>query len=102
MRLESLLAGVLGYGTWLASALIALGLGWALATHADAPTSVGLRIVAAGIVLFIALPILRLVAMLVMFARQRDGRFVAITATVLVIIFLGFMLGMWMSTSAEG
>ena len=95
-RLESQLAGLLGYGTWLASAVIAVGLGWTTVDEA-----VGLRVVMAGIGCFIALPVLRLLLMLVVFARRRDWRFVGITATVLTILFVSFALGAFLSANAE-
>ncbi|HEX3315866.1 MAG TPA: DUF1634 domain-containing protein [Gemmataceae bacterium] len=99
-RLESMLADLLGRGTFLASIVIAIGLAWSSTeTLAAGPAPLGVRIVTAGIVLFIALPVLRLVLMLVGFLRQRDYRFVGITATVLLIIALGLALGMWKSTT---
>jgi uncharacterized protein DUF1634 len=99
---ETLLAGLLGYGTWLASAVVAVGIAVTSAERSSAgPMSPGARIVMAGIALFIALPVLRLLVMLVVFLRQRDYRFVAITALVLTIILLGLVLGMRMSTIAE-
>jgi uncharacterized membrane protein len=84
VRLEGLLAGVLHYGTWLACAVIALGLAVSSNGH----------IVAAGIALLILLPVLRVALMLAVFLRQRDYRFSAIAALVLMIIFLGFALGL--------
>jgi hypothetical protein len=93
-RFEALLAGLLGCGTWLASAVIAVGLAVASTEQAaEGPMSPGAHIVMAGIALFIALPVLRLALMLIVFVRQRDYRFVAITALVLTIILLGLALG---------
>jgi uncharacterized membrane protein len=89
LPLESLLAGVLHYGSWLASTVIAAGLVLALSTQN--PTS--MRLVAIGIALFILLPVLRVVLMLIVFLRERDYRFSAIAALVLAIIFLGCVLG---------
>src|SRR5580698_10693050 len=82
-RLEWLLAGLLHYGTLLASAIIALGL--ALQNT---------RIATAGIALLILLPSLRLFLMLVVFLQQRDYRFSFIAALVLTIVLLGFLLGL--------
>ena len=65
-RLEELLAVLLRYGTWLASA--AIGLGYVLALiSSHSPTRnlailPNMRIATAGIVLFILLPILRVIA----------------------------------------
>jgi uncharacterized membrane protein len=87
--LERLLASVLYYGTWLASAVIALGLLMALlGGHPRA-----MRIDTAGILLLILLPVLRVALMLIVFVRERDYRFGAIAALVLTFIVLGFVLG---------
>ncbi len=97
-RLEWLLAGVLHYGTWLASATIAVGLALAwVGPHLEAnpwATGLSMRIVTIGVALFILLPVLRVVVMLIAFLRARDYRFSIVTALVLVIICLGFALGL--------
>ena len=54
---------------------------------------IGRRIVTAGIALLIALPVLRVLLMVVVFARQRDFLFSAIAMLVLAIILLGSVLG---------
>jgi len=83
------LAGLLHYGSWLASA--AIGLGLAMASLSAGPA--GVRIATAGIALFILLPSVRVLTMVIVFARQRDYRFSAIAALVLTIVLLGFVLG---------
>jgi len=96
-RLEELLAALLRYGSWSASA--AIGLGYALAligSHADSwnpPVLSNMRFVRVGIVLFILLPILRVLLMLLFFIRERDFRFAFISGMVLAIILLGIFLG---------
>ena len=65
--LERLLAGLLHYGTWVASSTIAVGFVLTL-IHSNSGVShpemmVGMRIVTTGIVLFILLPVLRLMLM---------------------------------------
>ena len=96
-RLEELLAAFLRYGSWSASA--AIGLGYALALIGSHPPTRNLaalpnmRIVTLGIVLFILLPIIRVLLMLLAFIRERDFRFVFISGTVLAIILLGIFLG---------
>jgi uncharacterized membrane protein len=105
-RFESLLASLLHYGTLLASALIGLGLILQLLTapsfggHPAAPHLAarpwGLPVIQAGIALFILLPIVRVTVMLIVFVRQRDGRYIAITASVLLIILLGLALGLYL------
>ena len=86
-RLERILARVLDQGTWLASGIIAVG--WILA--ASGWRTVG--VVNTGVALFLLLPVLRVLIMLVVFLRERDYRFGAITALVLSIIVLGALLG---------
>jgi uncharacterized membrane protein len=93
-RLDGLLAGLLLYGTWLASGVTFLGLSLAFTGARD-----GLRLVTLGIALFIALPALRVCLMLLVFARQRDRRFIAISALVLAILLTAFELGAHMARS---
>ena len=102
--LERLLAQVLQYGTWLASAIIAVGLALALidsryGTHRAGFLS-STRIVEAGIVLFILLPVFRVFLMLLVFLKERDYRFSTIAALVLLILALGFIVGMRVSAGA--
>lgn len=95
--MERLLAGVLNYGTWLASAVIGVGLTLAwLGSRASPPnlaTPPAMPVVTAGIAMLILLPVLRVALMLIVFVRQRDYRFGAIAALVLAIIFAGCVLG---------
>ena len=96
-RLEELLAALLRYGSWSASA--AIGVGYALALiGSHLPTGnpavlPDIRIVSAGIGLFILLPILRVLLMFLVFIRERDFRFAFISGMVLAIILLGIFLG---------
>lgn len=91
-RLETLLAGVLKFGTWLASVVIALGLVRPL-FPVSAPFPTGSQIVTSGIALFILLPILRVILMLILFLKGRDYRLAATAAAVLVIILAGLVVG---------
>jgi len=97
--LESRLASLLHFGTWVASALVGLGLALILAGgHGNPPSQLWLPsfangLVRAGIGVFILLPVSRVAVMLVIFFRQRDYRFVAIAALVLVIIAVSLLLG---------
>jgi uncharacterized membrane protein len=95
--LESLLAGLLGYGTWLASAVVGVGL-----TMGLCGAELGLRIITIGVAMFIALRIARVVLMMFVFVRQRDLRFAAIAAVVLAILLIGFAIGMWSAKPIEG
>ncbi|HMF78563.1 MAG TPA: DUF1634 domain-containing protein [Bryobacteraceae bacterium] len=103
--LEWLLAGVLQYGSWLASATIGVGLALAMihgraGTH-DLAMAPKMRIVTIGIAGFILLPVVRVAVMLVVFLRQRDYRFGWIAALVLTILFGGFALGTRLAAVAE-
>lgn len=92
-RLERLLAVVLRYSTWLASAVIAFGVLRILA-DAGTGTSPGTGVVAVGIAMLIAIPVLRVVLMAVVFAFEREYLLVAVAAAVLSIIAVGLVLGM--------
>ena len=92
--LDELLAKVLLRGTWLGSCVIALGLALPLTGGAGASFAmICTGITTAGIGLLIALPVLRVVLMLIVFVRERDLRFSAIAMLVLAIILLGSVLG---------
>jgi uncharacterized membrane protein len=93
-RLEWLLAGLLHYGTWLASAAIGLGVSLALIDSRQPAHLPGMRIATIGIALLILLPSSRVLLMLVVFVRERDYHFGIIAALVLTIIFLGVVVGM--------
>jgi uncharacterized membrane protein len=92
IRIESLLAGALNVGTWLASIVIAAGLVLSL-FYQRTPFPTGAQILTAGIALFILLPILRVILMLIFFAKERDYKFTAAAAVVLLTIFAGFAIG---------
>jgi uncharacterized membrane protein len=102
--LERLLAQVLQYGTWLASATIAVGLVLALMVSRPDARSAGFlsstRVVETGIILFILLPVFRVFLMLLVFLKERDYRFSAIAGLVLLILALGFIVGMRVSAGA--
>lgn len=95
--LERLLARVMHHGTWLASAMIAIGLALALLGSRidgrEAAMAADMRVVTAGIVLFILLPVARVALMLIAFLRQRDYGLSAVSALVLLFIILGFVFG---------
>ena len=81
--LERRVALLLGAGTWIASAVIAAGL----------VLPAGTALVNAGVVLIIALPIVRVLVMLHEFVRRQDYRNAIIAASVLAVILLGIVLG---------
>ena len=88
---ELLLAGLLRYGTWLASGVTGLGLAMSLAGVE------GTRAVAAGVALFIALPVLRVLVMLGAFIRDQDYWLVIVAAVVLMTILAGLLIGLFFS-----
>ncbi|WP_321795768.1 DUF1634 domain-containing protein [Caballeronia sp. J97] len=79
--LDRLLAAFLQCGTWTACAMIGAGLIF------------GSNALTAGVALFILLPVLRVVLMLAVFARQRNYLYVTIAATVLAVIAAGCVIG---------
>ena len=85
--LEHRLAATLSCGTWLASAVIALGL------LLPPLTQQGARIVTVGLALLILLPVLRVMLMLVAFLRARDFPLTAVAVLVLAIIGLSLAVG---------
>ena len=102
-HLESRLAALLHAGTWVASALIGLGLPLVLVFNRNAhypPSSLATladRLMKAGIAVFILLPVLRVIMMLFLFARQKDYRFAAIATLVLLIILVSALIGVFSS-----
>jgi uncharacterized membrane protein len=102
--LERLLAMVLQYGTWLASAAIGVGLAIALVASHSGLHTVGFlsstRIISLGILLFILLPVFRVFLMLLVFVKERDYRFSVIAGLVLLILALGFIIGMRVQAGA--
>ncbi len=105
-HLESRLARLLYFGTWLAS--ISMGLGLLLYLvfgRGPSPRQASLSNLAdllmnLGIASFILLPVARVAFMLIVFARRRDYRFVAISALVLLIIAASMLLGFFTSKVA--
>ena len=85
---ELLLAGLLRYGTWLASGVTGLGLTMSIVGIE------GTHVVAAVVALFIALPVLRVLVMLGAFIREQDYRLVIVTTVVLMTILAGLVIGL--------
>lgn len=94
LRMEAILARLLRYGAIIAGGWLVLGLAWGggFSTTGGAG-GVADRCLAIGIVMLIALPVLRVALMMIIFALERDYRFAAISAAVLIIIALGFAMG---------
>lgn len=83
-RQERTLAALLWWGTWLATAVIAVGL--IFQVRAAAVLNVGIGLV-------IALPIVRVIVMAVQYAKHREFRYAVMSVAVLLIIAVGMVLG---------
>jgi uncharacterized membrane protein len=88
---ELLLAGLLRYGAGLASGVTGLGLAMSLAGVEGTP------VVAAGVALFIALPVLRVLVMLGAFILDQDYRLAIVATVVLMTILAGLVVGLCLS-----
>lgn len=95
-RRERLIAALLWYGTWVASAIIAAGMVLSALPQFDSFLFgfSGYAIVKAGIALFILLPIARVALMLAIFLHERDYVYTAISTLVLAIIAAGIVFGL--------
>jgi uncharacterized membrane protein len=90
-RVESDLAHLLNYGTWLGSLLIAAGLVWPNWRLEFLRWS--LPLVTLGVVVLIALPVIRVLVMWCNFMITHERRFAMLALTVLVIIGIGLAVG---------
>lgn len=93
-RLEILLANLLRYGSYLGCVAIGLGLLISWPATGGPATSWGTWTVSAGIALLISLPVMRLSVMFATFLKERDYRFAATAALVLIIIGISFAVGL--------
>jgi hypothetical protein len=105
-RPEESLAVLLRYGSWLASATIGLGFALALIDSRFGTRNLAIlpnmQIVRMGIVLFIMLPMLRVLLMLLVFIREGDFRLAAAAGFVFAIIVLGILLGLRAPSGTAG
>lgn len=85
---RGLVGRTLAYGTRLSGALIAAGV------LAQTLSGRGSRLAAAGIVLLVATPYLRVLMMTGIFLRQRERRMAAVSAAVLALMVFGAFFGM--------
>lgn len=94
-RSDQIIAALLWYGTWCASALIAGGMVLGIRHQSANSLVLGLsshQLVKTGVALFIFLPVARVVLMLTIFLRERDYIYVLMAAIVLVIIAVGIVV----------
>jgi uncharacterized membrane protein len=94
-NLENKLAALLHYGSWFSTAIIGAGLAMA------ALGMPGMPVVNAGIALFIALPVVRVVFMLGFFLSARDFRFSGICVFILSVIVLASAIGLHSAAALE-
>lgn len=87
-RLERLLGRVLHWGALTSTTLLATGLALQLA---GIDPGLSIRLTRAGLIVLMATPVARVVVSVADYASQRDWTFLALTATVLVIL-LGSLL----------
>jgi uncharacterized membrane protein len=96
-RREHIIAALLWYGTWLASAVIAVGIILGALDNGEGVSRFapgGHTVVKAGVALFIFLPVMRVALMLGIFLRERDWAYTAISALVLAIIGIGIVVAL--------
>ena len=89
--LDLWLATLLSYGSWLATSLIAIGVGSPMLGMPLPSWSAKLS--AIGVAIIIVLPVLSVCVMAVAFVLERDPVFAAIACLVLGIIALSSLLG---------
>ncbi len=82
-RLERIVGAVLRVGAVTSTALLAAGLAVSMFRPSVA---FGPTLTSAGLVILIATPVARVVASVAAYAAERDWTFVALTATVLLIL----------------
>jgi uncharacterized membrane protein len=97
LRMETILTGLLRYGALVASGWLAFGMALDILRENYAliniPVTISDGCLAIGVVLLIALPVLRVAIMMMVFLFEKDYCFAAISGAVLIIITLGFLLG---------
>jgi hypothetical protein len=89
--LERRLALLLKVGTWAACALIAAGI--LLPRFSIGIHGVHVSLVVVGVVLLIALPVMRVALMAWWFTAHRELQFALVAAVVLIVIVLSAILG---------
>ena len=88
-RTDTIVAHVLRWGAYCAFVIMLAGL---IATVLLSAHTVAI-IETVGVIVMMATPVLRVVVTVVLFLRERDWRYTAISAGVLVILLLGSIFG---------
>jgi uncharacterized membrane protein len=105
-REERAVQRLLRGGLIVSSLLLAAGLGWTLATGTLQAHPVSFRglthslgsghpggIMALGLMVLLALPVVRVIVLAIDFARARDWRYAAVASIVLMLLVLAVFLG---------
>jgi len=87
--IEGVLARLLRIGSILSAALLSLGIGWMLFSHA----AHGRGLILAGLIVLVLTPVMRVVVAALVFARERDWLYVAFCVLVLGALAAGVGLG---------
>ncbi len=99
LRLEGILAGLLRYGAITAASWISLGMVLDIfkTSYSMSPIVVAIsdRCLAIGVVLLITLPVMRVALTTTVFLFEKDYLFATVSGLVLVIITVGFLLGVF-------
>ena len=90
LRLERIIGFVLRAGVTTSSGCLAAGLVLSLAGRGDAAGV----LLQAGVIILLATPVARVVVSIVEYANERDWTFVALTATVLLVLGGSLMVAM--------
>ncbi len=97
-KLGRILAALLWYGTWAASALIAIGMGLKGIQPLPASTvgdAIGHASIKTGVALLIGLPAARVLVLFAVFLHRRDPVYAIISACVLAILGAGLLVGIY-------
>lgn len=92
---RQLIANLLGYGIWIATTIVAIGVCMAVFPDQSWLTALpfqGLAVTKVGIALVILLPIARLLLLFGIFVRQDNRLFASIILLILFIIALGIVI----------
>ena len=91
-RMERLLGKVLGVGLAISVVVLASGLALTLAGAAPAAADRTLRV---GLMILMATPVARVMAATVEYAMERDLAFLAITLSVLAVLFASLLAALY-------
>jgi uncharacterized membrane protein len=84
---DKVLSFTLKFGAYTAFALIVAGLGLQFAV------SWGIKVAAAGLLVLLATPVLRIIVACLQFLRERDFKYALVSFGVLAIVVLAYVLG---------